>query len=145
MDYCDGIVRDETKGSCPKLIANLRNNEFKYWPDTSAHLEDKVCLSVPSAFTFLTTSHNVDSDLCLSSPPLTRLTAAPFSICQLRWQVPPSLQSMQNANVHSFLKQNADLQHHTVSGRPLTHLSYHHAWQQGTELAIHQSPLLPPA
>ena len=29
---------DETKGSRPKLIANPQNDEFKYWPDTSAHL-----------------------------------------------------------------------------------------------------------
>ena len=27
---CGGIVRDETEGSRPKLIANPRNNEFKY-------------------------------------------------------------------------------------------------------------------
>ena len=30
MDYRDGIVSDETEGSRPKLIANPRNNEFKY-------------------------------------------------------------------------------------------------------------------
>ena len=29
---------DETKGSRPKLIANPRNNKFKYISDTSAHL-----------------------------------------------------------------------------------------------------------
>ena len=36
MDYCSGIVGivgivwDEAEGSRPKLIANPRNNEFKY-------------------------------------------------------------------------------------------------------------------
>ena len=31
-------MRDETKGSRLKLIADPRNNIVKYWPDTSAHL-----------------------------------------------------------------------------------------------------------
>ena len=33
-----GIVRDESEGSCPKLIANPQNNKFKCISDMSAHL-----------------------------------------------------------------------------------------------------------
>ena len=58
-------MRDETEGSRPKLIANPQNNEFKYWPDTSAHLGQAL---VRTRWKQMKTSRPFTNAACVVNP-----------------------------------------------------------------------------
>ena len=65
-------MRDETKGSCPKLIANPRNNTFKYMSDKSAHLHR---INRPYLLALVLLSRN--THFCVPDGPETSKTCVP--------------------------------------------------------------------